>query len=75
MKLIKFLAYPVLVIAFWVALTAGTLSALGTLDTSLRSIAAAGQPAPAPSEATQPATPRTVAHGRSINHGQSPFAG
>jgi hypothetical protein len=71
MKLVKFLAYPVLVIALWVAFAAGTLSALRTLDTSLRSIAAEGQPAPVPAEATAPGQAPRVARVGSSDQRQS----
>jgi len=71
MKLSKFLAYPVLVIALWVAFAAGTLSALRTLDASLSSIAAAGRPVPAPSDTTGPNSAPRVAGVESAVQGQS----
>ena len=71
MRLIKFHAYPVLVIALWVAFAAGTLSALRTLDASLSSIAAAGQPVPAPSDTTGPNSAPRVAGVESAVQGQS----
>jgi hypothetical protein len=69
MKLIKFLAYPVLVIALWVVFAAGTLSGLATLGASLRSIAATGQPVSSPSDATGPDHNPRVAHGGRIDQG------
>jgi hypothetical protein len=63
MKVIKFLAYPLLVVALWVFFATATLSGLESVDPSLRSISGAAQNAASPSETTrQDRTPR-MAHG------------
>jgi len=69
MKLIKFLAYPVLVMVAWIAFAAATLSALATVDASLHSIAAGAQPASQPPAAASPAPPPRVAHVGPIGQG------
>jgi hypothetical protein len=70
MKVVKFLAYPVLVMLVWIAFAAGTLSALATVDASLHSIAAGAQPAASqPPAATTPAPPPRVAHVGQIRQG------
>jgi hypothetical protein len=61
-KLIKFLAYPVVVVVLWVAFAAATLSGLATVRASLHSIAEAEQPLSRPSDATEPGQNRRVAH-------------
>ena len=63
MKTIKFLAYPLLVVALWMFFAAGTLSGLRTVDASLRSISGAAQSAASPSDTSgQDDAPR-IPHG------------
>jgi hypothetical protein len=52
MKLLKFIAYPAVVIAIWVAFAVFTLSALRTVNGTLQAISAPAQPASSPSDAT-----------------------
>jgi hypothetical protein len=68
MSLVKFLAYPVLIVVVWIAFAAATLSALTTVDASLRSISAGAQPASQP-PAAAPAPPPRVAHVGPIGQG------
>jgi hypothetical protein len=69
MNLVKFLAYPVLIVVVWIAFAAATLSALATVDASLHSIAAGAQPASQPPAAASPAPPPRVAHAGPIRQG------
>jgi hypothetical protein len=62
MKVVKFLAYPVLVMVVWIAFAAATLSALATVDASLHSIAAGAPPVSQPSDTASPVEPPRVAH-------------
>jgi hypothetical protein len=65
MKTIRFWGYPALVLAGWLAFAAWTLSAIGTIQPSLRAIATAGTRRAAPS----PERPSAIASARRGIHG------